>query len=816
ANLLEKMGCKVLVEEDRVILEGTAQLKAIEVNMKDMPDVVQTLCVVAACAEGTTKITGIGHLKYKECDRLEKTAQELSKAGIKVTVTDDELHIVGNRELNAAMIEPKAAVIETHNDHRMAMSMALLGLKKAGIKIQNPEVVKKSFPEYWKKLSELGAKIICTDNIENIILIGYRGAGKTSVAEILARKLSKKMVSTDAEIAKHIGEGYKGDISAFVQANGWKKFREIECSIVNSLQMENGIIDCGGGVVEEEKNIAELKKRGKIVWLKANASAIKERIKDSNRPALTQRSSAEEVEEVLERREPLYKKSSDIEINSDNKTPEQIAEEIITLLGLKPRLCIPIVAETVEEAKRDLAEAERHADLVEWRMDHHKNLSEQGSIERMMEVIAARTKPIIATCRGELPGKKILLLKAVESGAEFIDLDENQKDIIEEIRKGKTRIILSFHDSLRTPSLEELNRKYDEMQKHRPDFIKIVTTANSINDNFTIFSFLQGKKNCLAFCMGARGTLSRILAPKYGSFLTFAALDDKKISAPGQLPLIEMEKYDVTNINERTEIYGVVGTATEHSLSPQIQNYFFHHSSENARFLPFKVEEKELGEFVQNMRKYNFQGAAITMPHKVMVMQYLDEVDEIAACIGAVNTIVNKKGKFIGYNTDCYGALRALHEESEIKGKKVLLLGAGGAARAIVYGLQKEEAKVTISNRTPEKAKRLAEEFNADHLSLAEAEKESAGYDIIINATSAGMGSQQEEIPLHTLPKEKIVMDIVSRPAITKFIKLGQQNDCTLITGEKMLLYQAAQQYYLWRNKELNSEVLEHARQLFW
>ncbi len=796
AELLERMGCKVIRGKDWITVEGTEELRAIEVNLKDMPDVVQTLAAVAAYAQGTTRITGIEHLRYKECDRLEKTAQELSKAGVEVTATEHELQITGSREL-------KAAVFETHNDHRMAMSLALLGLKTPGIKIQNPEVARKSFPDYWEKLKELGAKILGSDSI---IIIGYRGVGKTTIAKILAEKLSRKVTSTDEEMVKRVG-----NMTEFVRLQGWEKFREIESEVIQNITLEKGIIDCGGGVVEKERNMAELKKRGTVIWLKATASTIRERISDSERPALTSKSLEEEVDEVLERRKPLYQKAADFEITAENKSSEQVAEEIITLLGLKPRLCVPIVAETVEEAKRDLADAEKSADIVELRLDYIKKISES----ELMEPLAARTKPLIVTLRGERRGKKELLLQAVEAGAEFIDLDESEKSLMEEVRKkGRARIILSFHDFEQTPSSEELNRRYEEMKRHQPDFIKIVTMANSINDNFTIFKFLQGKKNCAAFCLGVYGTSSRIAAPKYGSLLTFSSLREGKASAPGQLTIAEMKKYDIATINQETEIYGVIGAAAEHSHSPLVHHAFFRQDAQNARFLPFKVEEKELKEFVHNLRKFNFLGAAVTMPHKVSIMPYLDEVAETAAKIGAVNTIVNQNGKLVGYNTDSYGALRALQEKTALKDKKVLVLGAGGAARAIVYGLQQERARVTICNRTLEKVQKVAEEFQIKSISITEAEEKAAEYDIIINATSVGMSPNQEETPLSNIPQGKVVMDIISHPTITKFIKLAQKNECTVITGEKMLLHQAVQQYRLWKDQEPSHEGIENAWKL--
>lgn len=321
-EILGKMGCKVNKTENSVEVIGTSKLNAVEADMSSMPDSVQTLAAVAVFAKGATKIKNIGNLKYKESDRINDTALELKKLGINVIAKDDELIVNGN--------VPKPAVIDPHNDHRMAMSLASVGLK-TGIKIQNPECVAKSFPNFWEKLEEIGVKIkrIKIKSPKNIVLMGYRGAGKTQAAIYLAKKLKRKIVSTDMEIEKKVGK-----IREFIKSHGWEKFREIESEIIRGIKASSLIIDSGGGFIEKEENIKSLKKNSIVIWLKASPEQIRKRISSSdNRPSLTgKKSFMDEIEEVLEKRNPEYKKAADYEINTDKKTVKQVGEEILGLI----------------------------------------------------------------------------------------------------------------------------------------------------------------------------------------------------------------------------------------------------------------------------------------------------------------------------------------------------------------------------------------------------------------------------------------------------------------------------------------------------
>ncbi len=316
-EILREMGCEINKGKNSVEVIGRNGLNAVEADMSSMPDSVQTLAAVAVFAKGETKIKNIENLKYKESNRINDTASELKKLGIKVIAKDDELIINGGT--------PKPAVIDSHNDHRMAMSFALIGLK-AGIKIQNPECVAKSFPNFWEKLKEIGAKI---RNPKNIVLMGYRGAGKTRTALYLAKRLKRKVLSTDREIEKKVGK-----IREFIKSHGWEKFREVESEIIKGIDGSNLIIDSGGGFIEREENIKNLRKNGVIMWLKASSKQIRERIKsDNERPSLTgKKSFLDEIEEVLKKREPLYKKAADYEINTESISVEEVGKEILELI----------------------------------------------------------------------------------------------------------------------------------------------------------------------------------------------------------------------------------------------------------------------------------------------------------------------------------------------------------------------------------------------------------------------------------------------------------------------------------------------------
>lgn len=270
----------------------------------------------------------------------------------------------------------------------------------------------------------------------------------------------------------------------------------------------------------------------------------------------------------------------------------------------------------------------------------------------------------------------------------------------------------------------------------------------------------------------------------------------------------------------------VIGYPIQHSLSPRIHNRAFRKLGILARYEAISVRPRDLGSFIRKFRK-NFTGANVTIPHKERVIKFLDVLSPEARAIGAVNTIVNRGGKLIGYNTDVFGAMEALGKVksqkskvksatqklkvSFLKGEKVIVLGAGGAARAVIYGLKKAGAKVIILNRTLSRAKKLAKEFKCSAViaspgsesGVNSAKQSILECDILINTTSVGMKVSETPFPklravLKIVRKKPVIMDIVYTPRMTKLLRDAKRAGCNIITGDKMFLAQAAKSFELW------------------
>jgi len=484
---------------------------------------------------------------------------------------------------------------------------------------------------------------------------------------------------------------------------------------------------------------------------------------------------------------------------------------------MKTEICIPIIAVSVDEAILQIKESERKSSLIELRIDFICDINK----DKLKLLVENVSKKVIVTCRtkkdnGNFNGtekeKLELLQEAIKLKSNYVDV-EHDFEFFHEISKNRedTKIIASYHNFKETPNLGELEKIYEEINNLNQDLVKIVTLANSINDNFEIFRLLKEKENLISFCMGLKGQVSRILAGKYGSAITFASLDNKTESAPGQLTIKEMKEYNFENISQNTNVLGVIGAYAENSKSKYMHNANFKKFNLDYVYIPFKVETTELGVFMRNFREFEFAGSAVTIPHKEEMIKHIDEVDETTKEIGAVNTLVNKDNKITGYNTDYYGAVEALKEKTSLDGKKVLVIGAGGAARAIIYGLKKEKSIVTIINRTKEKAEKLAKEFEAHIEEMENIKKLIEENDIIINTTSIGMKPNIDEsvVDEKDFSEGKAVMDIVYNPRITKFIKNAEKYNCNAVTGEKMLIYQAIGQFKLWTAQDPDFKLME-------
>lgn len=253
-------------------------------------------------------------------------------------------------------------------------------------------------------------------------------------------------------------------------------------------------------------------------------------------------------------------------------------------------------------------------------------------------------------------------------------------------------------------------------------------------------------------------------------------------------------------INGQTALFGIIGNPIKHSLSPILHNGAFRRMGLNAVYLAFKV--RDLEDALRGIRSLGIQGVSVTLPFKTEVIPFLDDVEEMAGEIKAVNTIVNRKGRMIGYNTDWNGALEALEARVDLSGKRVFLLGAGGAARAIAFSLKGRGCRVTLSNRTEKKGKLLANELGFLYRpwsSVDELEE-----DILINATSVGMSPNDGEspVPKRVLNEGMSVMDIVYQPLRTKLLREAEERGCLTINGLEMLCRQGVAQLEIWTGRK--------------
>jgi shikimate dehydrogenase len=258
-------------------------------------------------------------------------------------------------------------------------------------------------------------------------------------------------------------------------------------------------------------------------------------------------------------------------------------------------------------------------------------------------------------------------------------------------------------------------------------------------------------------------------------------------------------------IDAQTKLYGVIGNPVRHSLSPIIHNGAFKRLGWNAIYLAFEV--KNLEEALRGIRGLDVKGVSVTSPFKTEIVPFLDKVEGLARKIEAVNTIVNRGGKLIGYNTDGRGALEALEDKIDLRGKSVILLGAGGAARAIGFGLKKRDCQFIVANRSKKKGEGLSKGLGCDYLPISSLVRMKAGEleaDVIINATSLGMVPRDREtpIPKKLLKEGMMVMDIVYQPLQTKLLREAKEKGCLTINGLEMLVRQGAAQSEIWTGRK--------------
>jgi 3-dehydroquinate dehydratase/shikimate dehydrogenase len=463
---------------------------------------------------------------------------------------------------------------------------------------------------------------------------------------------------------------------------------------------------------------------------------------------------------------------------------------------------------------------EQGAQLVELRLDYLRHRPELGKL------IDNRPCPVVITVRREEDGgrfrgdeehRRTLLRSAIVAGVEYVDLEEDTAAAIR--RYGRTKRIISYHDFRRTPEdLEEIHARLAALD---PDIVKLATMANSPHDNLRMLKLVkQAQVPTVGFCMGDLGQPSRVLAGRFGAPFTYATFNQERALAPGQLSFQEMkEVYDYDRIRGDAEVYGVIGDPIAHSLSPLIHNVAFRSQNLNKVYAPFRIPRENLKDFLAEARELGLLGLSVTIPHKETVLPLLTGMDGAVKGIGAANTIVFEGDDNVGYNTDYRAAMDSLEDSfrvmnkstEDFKSSRSLILGAGGAAKAIAYGLVKRGSLVTICSRTFQNAEGLAKRLECR---ATEWEKRhSVEADIIVNCTPLGMHPDVDQTPYERtgMKPGAIVFDTVYNPENTLFIKDARAFNCRVITGVDMFIRQAALQYKLFTGNEAPLDVMRAA-----
>ena len=478
-------------------------------------------------------------------------------------------------------------------------------------------------------------------------------------------------------------------------------------------------------------------------------------------------------------------------------------------------ICVPLAEPNADRARAAMVKAATRADLVEIRLDQFQDIPAASDLAALLK---DRPCPVIITNRPAAEGGKNdwpddarikTLQAAVELGADYVDVELDFAERIE--RTGHARIIVSYHNFTSTPL--NLADVYARIVQAGADVAKLATMANSLIDNLRMFEVVRhADVPCIGLCMGQLGKISRVLARRFGAMLTYAPMDVTKATAPGQIPLDDMiGLYNYRAINTETKIYGVIGNPIGHSLSPHIHNAAFRSLEMNAVYVPFKVEG-DVCNFLEAYRGLPVHGYSVTIPHKEAVGAALDEVDAVSTEIGAVNTIVNRKGRLVGSNTDWTAATEAIESElpeGGLAGKRVALLGAGGTARAIASGLKARGAVTTIYNRTPERAQKLAADVGCGWRPMDAIESVQA--DVIANSTSVGMYPvvDASPVPASALKPDMVVFDAVYNPVWTRLLSEAAAAGCRTVSGLQMFVNQAAEQFKTWTGLDAPRELME-------
>ncbi|KAI5820440.1 EPSP synthase-domain-containing protein [Pyronema omphalodes] len=772
-DVLRPMGCTVEQSDYSTTVTGPpkGQLKPIpHVDMEPMTDAFLTASVLAAVCNGAekTNITGIANQRVKECNRIAAMVHELGKFGVVAGELEDGIWIQGK---DYSSLKSPAEGVHCYDDHRVAMSFSVLALiAPEPVILLERKCVEKTWPGWWDvlsnsfKVSLSGVEMSKpetekvkpkTSNKKSIIIIGMRGAGKTTMGIRAARILKRPLIDLDT----YMETEQKRSIPTIVKEDGWEGFRKIELEILQKVVKEmptEHVFACGGGIVETPAAREILKQYmaagGIVIHVYRDIDKVMEFLNiDKTRPAYV-----EDMIGVWLRRKPWYTECSNYQYYSPVVSPDNVdiaqadfARFLSIIIGMsdyheriqqKARsffvcLSFPDVAPVVDKIKTVTI----GSDVVEVRVDllrDPKNPEGAPSIEYVGEQLALirsqTSTPLLFTIRSRSQGGKFpddaiaeaeeLYITACRMGLEYIDLEMTWPDaLIQKVvsLKGNSKIVASHHDF---PGELRWNNGswvpfFNKALAHG-DVIKLIGQGKTMQDNYDLESFRKWAAThsvpFIAMNMQEIGKFSRIMN-KFLTPVTHPALPFK--AAPGQLSVVEIHQA-LTLLGEiQPQQFYLFGTPISHSRSPALHNALF-----AANGLPhtYSLFESDSVDAVKELiRAPEFGGASVTIPHKLSIMPLLDEISPEAKLIGAVNTIIPTNGKLVGYNTDWTGIQRSLLvggvKDLDEPGT-ALVIGAGGTSRAAIYALHNMRySTIYLVNRSVEKLQAIIDSFPAEY-----------------------------------------------------------------------------------------------------
>lgn len=518
-------------------------------------------------------------------------------------------------------------------------------------------------------------------------------------------------------------------------------------------------------------------------------------------------------------------------------------------------LAVPLTSSTPPLAEQVRAARAAGADVVELRVDCFEDVA---AVEALL--VGPRELPLIVTVRSAEEGgawtgseaDRIALLERLGLlNPGFIDLEYaawcRSANIRQKIglvcalgrgngssvrpaapeQRPRNQLILSYHDFSGAPA--DLTRVFDELLATPAGIIKVAVTAEDALDACRVLAELASRRTTrkiIALAMGPAGVATRVLARKFGAFLTFAALSPGAESAPGQPTVSELKQvYGWEAITADCQVYGVIGWPVAHSRSPHVHNAAMRADGIAGVYVPWAVQPGYAAfaafmDYVTGHPELDIAGLSVTVPHKENARRWVEErgghLTERARHCGAVNTLTRRGARWWGDNTDGVGAVAALETSARIRargwrGLRVAVLGAGGAARALVAALRERNCEVTVFNRTADRARRLARELGCDW-GPWNARGAWEG-EVVVNCTTVGMAPAVEESPLSgsALRPEMIVLDTVYSPPDTRLLREARVRGCEVISGEELFLEQAAAQYELWHGRRPPPDVMRRA-----